>query len=201
MSRKVTTAPMTSSLRTIGWLQYSAGKRRAVGAPQHLVVDVRAARDGASPRRSATAPADTACRPAGCDESAGASACRSAPPASRSRAAARTRRCRRCRRRSDRCRRSLRRSNRAAAGSALRARRSPARARTSCVMSREIAETPTIAFGRVEDRREGHRHVDRRCRPCAGASSRAARPARPSRTCAQDAHRSPSLRSGRMTGS
>ena len=41
MSRNVTTAPMTSPLRTIGWLQYSAGNDDAVRAPEHLVVDVR----------------------------------------------------------------------------------------------------------------------------------------------------------------
>ena len=34
------------------------------------------------------------------------------------------------------------------------------RARTSCVMSREIAETPTTALSDVENRRVGHRDVD-----------------------------------------
>ena len=36
------------------------------------------------------------------------------------------------------------------------------RARTSCVMSREMPETPTMVVGRVQDLRERHRDVDQR---------------------------------------
>ena len=121
------------------------GERGAVGAPQHLVVDVGLLAVAHRVEDRATARADTACRRAACGESADASACRSAPTATRSRAAARRPRCRRCRRRSGRCRRSPQPSSRGAGGCALPGPRAPCARATSAVMSREIAEMPTSA--------------------------------------------------------